>query len=225
MAYDNNQKTNIRTDIVSLWNTSSKQLKIGAISGGLSISIWEPVIGPDGTKKFPNDKRYDVTLSQPQAIKLYNLFGIINEEIASGKERVSYGLICNRAKTTRLSIEYENGVYALSIYRNVDPSTSICNDGSVYLFDNENTTFKDYNPSTGEFTPLALKGDIEVFYIAISAYVNNMGGLFAAHGSKYSDIVNRTAGNFKKPLNTETKYNQNVVNQSPTEVSINDLLS
>lgn len=224
MPYDNNQGRNIRTDIISLWNTASKQLKIYATNTGLNISIWEPVIGPDGTKKFPADKRFDVTLTQPQAIRLYRLFGVINEDISRGSERVSYGINCNRARTIRLSIEYDNGVYALSIYRNIDPATGICNDGAIYLFDNDNGMFKDYVPSTGEFTPLALKGDIDVFYIAISAYVNNVGGMLAAHGAKYSDVVNRTAGNFKKPLATEYKYNQNVVNNTPTEVSINELI-
>lgn len=175
--------------MMTIWDSvSGAQLKIGVMNNGLSVSIWLPLVSPDGTRKYPSERRYSTVISPKNAIVLEKA---IMERILPEYEKgnnIHVGVFTNNASSNMIEIEARDGVLYLLMHRNCDAVTRIPKETINFKFDTA-AMIEQYDYTSGQMEVSPIQADFFVFVKALSAYNTLAGGYYASHGSAMASAV------------------------------------
>ena len=184
--YNNNQ-VSISTSMMTIWDSATgAQLKLSVLNNGLGIAIWLPVVGPDGTRKYPSENRFSTVLSQKNTLALEK---IITEYIVPAYDRGSnlhMGLFTNSNRSILVEIEVRDGTFYLLMHRGCDPTTKASKDTIRFKFDST-MVVDGYDVASGEMNVVPIQADFFVFAKAVTAFSDLAGGMYAAHGTSVAN--------------------------------------
>lgn len=222
-----NANFSVTTNMISMFDENSNQLRIAGYDTGLQIAIWVPTITPEGKLTFPQEGRHSVILSQTAVAALdYLIKNELTDKIASGTE-YKKGVPTGRSASSFVDLIYTPGldtdgsVY-LRISRDVDANKA-AKEVYLYKFMKDPVTVG-YNPQTGEFETEMIDAQFALFCDTISAYTAiTMPAGHGAHVSEHFELsrmyrylqgiatklgvtITTEYGNTQQPSNSQASY-------------------
>jgi len=179
------QQFSISTNVVSLFDDQSVQLRIGGLDSAMSVSLWLPVQGEDGKNKYPQDHRPSVVLP-PERISA--LWTVLRDDVIpaiSEGRHISRSIFTSRKMSSMIQVE--NGDDGLYLYLHLDIDENRIPKNSYRFHFEEAMILTAYRPKTGEYDIDKVFASFYLFCETVHSFVINGTGV-TAHASK---VVNR----------------------------------
>lgn len=223
------QRTSITTNVITFWDDNGTQLRLSYLENGVSLSFWIPQVSETGGRKYPQELRYSTILNHKVLTALVNaIAGKMMDAYVEGRERYSCAVYTNKARTTIIQVELENGEFFIKYHHNCDSITNIPQGTIAFKFDTY-PIMTNYNATDGSLDAEILQVDFMLFTKALKVYVDNAGGMCAGHGSAVANnyrnrkmidylqaIANATHASLPAP-----SYGYNRQNTSYTNTNLN----
>lgn len=163
----------VSTSGLPIFDENGMMLKLNYLGDTLSLIIEEPVIGADGKRTYPEEKRYPFLITADRASTLYN--EIILKDLLSRddflNEDFSKGIFLNKSKTSVLQIRVQSGEIYLVYCKNIDEKR-VAEESHVFHFTKVDI-IDNYNENTGEFaSQTAKEGSFYLFCKYLDAGIN-----------------------------------------------------
>lgn len=158
----------VSTNMVSMFDENSNQLRIAGYDTGLQVAIWVPSISPEGRMTFPQEGRHSVVLSQTAVAALdYIIKNQLMDRVVSGQE-FKKGVPTGRNATSFVDLIHKDGAIYIRISKDAD-ANKVAKEVYLYKFMQDPVTVG-YNPQTGEFETEMIDAQFALFCNTISAY-------------------------------------------------------
>ena len=236
---NNRDRASISSSMFTLWDVNGTQLRISAMDNGIMLGLWVPYFEASGARKYPQEQRYIVTLTQKNCYVLEEvIFNHILPAYAEGKNIIK-GLYTNSARSSMIEIEVRDGQFFFIMHRNCDPTTRIAQNTFNFKFDAASMIEK-YDRVSGEIEMTTIQADFYIFAKAIQGYNNMAAGTISGHGNKmisnyrnqqFMDYIRAIAtavhaqlpapsyqyrGGYQDQLGVQNTYNPENINQQNT---------
>lgn len=186
------QRTTVTTNMLNMWDQAGNQLRLAGNGSGLQIAIWQPVIGPDGSRKYPAEQRVSCLLSPRNVAAMDKIiYEYLVPEYTKGKD-AKYSLFTNAVRSTVAEVECINSDLYFNLYLDCDPTTRVSNRKFTFKFDTVPIIDK-YDQNTGDMDVTVVQADFLIFSKAIRAYNDLAGGLIPGHGVRSAMMYQNNA--------------------------------
>lgn len=164
----NQRQFQVTTNMLSMFDDQSVQLRLIGLDNALSIAFWLPVPNEGGKNSYPQDHRFSVILPPERVAALcYLLDNDIVPAFNAGKN-ISRGIFTTRANTTMLQISIEEGEIFLYLHRNINENR-IPGDTMRFHF-NSFMVLDKYDPRTGDYDVSSIQAAFYLFYQTVKMY-------------------------------------------------------
>lgn len=160
---DNKYNNSITTSLITLFDSSSVQLRISGLENGISIAFWMPSRDPvTGKLTYPKESRYSTIITTDRVATLDRMISeLLIPEFEAGRDK-SVAVFTNRQKSMIFEIRVINGEFFASLYTDVDPMTLIPKNGFRFKFE-KTTAACDYNSESGNMNITEYDGNFYIF--------------------------------------------------------------
>lgn len=223
-----NNQVSVSTSMMTIWDsTTGAQLKLSILNNGLGIAIWLPLVGPDGSRKYPSENRFSTVLNQKNTLAMEK---IISDYIIPAYEKgtnMHMGVFTNSNRSILVEIEVRDGSFYLLMHRGCDPTTRVSKDTIRFKFDST-MVVDGYDVASGEMSAVPIQAEFFVFAKAVNAFNDLAGGMYAAHGAsiasnsfntRFMTYIRAIAESVHAQLPAPT-YQQNGGYHTPSQSSI-----
>lgn len=177
------QRPSISTNVATFWDENGTQMRVSYLENGVSLAFWLPQITETGSRKYPPEMRYSTIISLRI---LTGLMAFVMDDLMpayeSAKPHATCAVFTNKARTSIIQLEMENGQFFIKFHQNVDPNTNMPQRTISFKFDTY-PIMSNYSSASGEINAEAVQVDFYLFIKMLKTYVDNAGGLCAGHGS------------------------------------------
>lgn len=178
---DNNQKRfSVSSNIVTMFDDQSVQLRIGGLDSSMSMAFWLPTRTPEGKNTYPQEGRYSFVLTPDRVAALDMILrNDVLPAFTEGKA-ISRSIFTSRACTNMVQIDIsEQGDVNLIYHRDISMER-IPKESFVFHFD-KCMTLKSYNCKTGEYEIDYVMATFYLFCQTVHSFVLNGTGV-SGHG-------------------------------------------
>lgn len=175
----------INTNLLSMFDDQSVQLRMGGMENALSIAFWLPVPTDAGKNSYPMDHRISVILPPERIAALDKM--VIDDIIPAYNRGVNCtrGLFTSRSNTNMLQVSIEDGEMYLYYHRNIDENR-IPKDTIRFHFTNCMTVTQ-YDPKTGEYAVEGIQAQFYLFHKTLQTFAADGCTGASAHGHRNSN--------------------------------------
>lgn len=183
MADNQSNRSNfsVSTNIVSMFDDQSVQLRIGGLDNAMSVAFWLPVQGDNGRNTYPQDHRISVVLTPERVAALDH---VLQEQVLPALEegrQISRSVFTSRSCTNMLQISMEDDGIYLYLHKDINEDR-IAKDSYRFHFE-DFMILTSYKPKTGDYDVDKCLATFYLFTQTIHAFVQDAGGV-SAHGAR-----------------------------------------
>lgn len=187
MDQNNNQRQQfaVTTNMVSLFDDQSVQLRIGGLDNAMSVALWIPVPGENGKNTYPQDHRPSVVLAPERVSALASVLrNDVIPAIAEGRH-IDRSIFTSRKMSSMIQIKSDDEGIFLYLHLDIDENRIPKN---TYRFHFEDAMILTaYRPVTGEYDIDKIYATFYLFCQTVEAFTQNGTGI-----STHSDrVINR----------------------------------
>lgn len=181
MPDNQSNRMSVSTNIVSMFDDQSVQLRIGGLDNAMSLAFWLPVQGDNGRNSYPQDHRISVVLT-PERVAALDY--VIQEQILPAMQegkRISRSVFTSRSCTNMIQVSMEeDGIY-LYLHKDINEDRIA---KETYRFHFEDfMILTTYASKTGEYEMDKCLATFYLFTQTVHAFVQDPGGV-SAHGNR-----------------------------------------
>lgn len=158
----------VNTNLVSMFDEQSVQLRLGGLDNALSVAFWLPTQGENGRNTYPQENRYSVVLPPERVAALcYLLDNDIVPAYNEGRD-ISRSIFTTRNNSSMLQISVEDGEIYIYLHREINEDR-IPKETFRFHF-NSFMVLTKYDPKTGDYDVSSIQAMFYLFYQTIKMY-------------------------------------------------------